>query len=286
MPTFRNISPDRPAPKETELFYYQHHIGDYRRDTGHLTLLEHGIYRQLLDQYYLTEKPIDSTTIRLLSIRNTDECESYYRVLADFFVERDGVFFHKRCDFEIQRFKEKSEKATQSIKARWNKNKDLSVSTNVLPTNNEGNTNQSTNKPINQSTNDKETKPKKDAPRLAVMPEGMDEGIWADFQTVRKKKNAPLTITALNGLAEQANKAGLSLEAVLKECVVRNWQSLKADWIKPQGATNGKFNAYAYTSEVLARELASQTVGNGSSQEVFDVVPTEIFKLLPESGGS
>jgi uncharacterized protein YdaU (DUF1376 family) len=44
-------------------------------------------------------------------------------VLSDFFIERDGLYFHKRCDFEIQRFKDKSNKATQNIKTRWNKNK-------------------------------------------------------------------------------------------------------------------------------------------------------------------
>ena len=138
--------------------------------------------------------------------------------------------------------------------------------------------------PSSSSASSSSLKEKKDASRLAVMPEGMDEGIWADFQTVRKKKSAPLTITALNGLAEQANKAGLSLEAVLKECVVRNWQSLKADWIKPQGATNGKFNVHAYTREKLARELAAEAVGNRAAQEVFNVVPSEIHKLFSGSG--
>ncbi len=38
--------------------YYRHHIGDYRSNTSHLSLLEHGIYRQLLDTYYLSEGPI------------------------------------------------------------------------------------------------------------------------------------------------------------------------------------------------------------------------------------
>jgi len=191
------------------LFYYQHHVGDYRRDTGHLTLLEHGIYRQLLYLYYISEKPIDATAIRLICVRTTDECEAYNRVLADFFVERDGVYFHRRCEFEIQRFKDKSDKAKQSIKTRWNKNKELMPDTNVLPTNNEGNTNQSTNKPINQSTNNKEKKQKKVS---VSMPEGMNEGIWKDFLSTRVKA---ITQTGINGIAKQASLAGISLEAAL-----------------------------------------------------------------------
>ena len=261
------------------MFYYQHHVGDYRRDTGHLTLLEHGIYRQLLDLYYISEKPIDANAVRLICVRNTDEYDAYERVLSDFFIERDGLYFHKRCDFEIQRFKEKSDKATQSSKTRWNKNKGLPPDANAMRTHTEGNANLITNQPNNQSTNNKEKKQKKVS---VSMPAGMNEGIWKDFLSTRVKA---ITQTGINGIAKQASLAGISLEAALQECCTRGWQSFKADWIKPQGATNGKFNAYAYTSEVLARELASKTVGNGFAQEVFDVVPTEIFKLLPESGG-
>jgi uncharacterized protein YdaU (DUF1376 family) len=139
------------------MFYYQHHIGDYRRDTGHLTLLEHGIYRQLLDHYYISEKPLDANAMRLVCVRTTDECEAYARVLADFFVERDGVYFHKRCDHEIDKFKGKSAKAMTSAKARWNKNNDLRVDANALPTHTEGNANQLTNKPTNQSTKKEST---------------------------------------------------------------------------------------------------------------------------------
>jgi uncharacterized protein YdaU (DUF1376 family) len=139
------------------MFYYQHHIGDYRRDTGHLTLLEHGIYRQLLDHYYISEKPLDANAMRLVCVRTTDECEAYARVLADFFVERDGVYFHKRCDHEIDKFKGKSAKAMTSAKARWNKNNDLGIDANALPTHTEGNANQLTNKPINQLTNKEST---------------------------------------------------------------------------------------------------------------------------------
>jgi uncharacterized protein YdaU (DUF1376 family) len=276
VPTFRNISPDRPAPKEIDLFYYQHHIGDYRRDTGHLTLLEHGIYRQLLDQYYLTEKPIDSTTIRLLSIRNTDECESYYRVLADFFVERDGVFFHKRCDFEIQRFKEKSEKATQSIKARWNKNKDLSIDTNVLPTNNEGNTNQTTNEPINQSTKHK-------AKARFSIPLFIPQEAWQGFYEMRKTGKGVFTERAASLIIKQLTQMhseGQDVAKVLDQSTANGWKGvfpLKTQ----QGSSNGKFNVHAAGREALARAVAEEVVGSRAPWEVPDAVHDQIHIQLP-----
>ena len=44
------------------MHYYQFNISDYRADTAHLNIIEHGIYRQLIDWYYLDEKPIPKET--------------------------------------------------------------------------------------------------------------------------------------------------------------------------------------------------------------------------------
>ena len=38
--------------------YYKRHIGDYLKDTAHLSLLEHGVYARLLDVYYTRETAI------------------------------------------------------------------------------------------------------------------------------------------------------------------------------------------------------------------------------------
>jgi uncharacterized protein YdaU (DUF1376 family) len=104
------------------MFYYSHHIGDYRRDTSHLSLLEHGIYRQMLDQYYLDEKPIcadDAKLMRSLCARSADEIQSVKNVLKDFFLCTEDGYVHKRCDIEIEGFHAKSKSASESAKARW-----------------------------------------------------------------------------------------------------------------------------------------------------------------------
>jgi len=175
------------------VYYYQHHIGDYRRDTGHLTLLEHGIYRQLLDLYYITEKPLDKEVAkRLIGVRNTNELQTYYGVLTEFFQEIDGKYVHKRCDYEISRFKDKSDKAKKSINLRWNKNKDLQ-NTNVLQTNNEGNTNLITKEPKNPSNGDEvgiSKKPKKPKKEPIVYPDPLrfDE-FWNTWPSSQRKIN-------------------------------------------------------------------------------------------------
>lgn len=119
--------------------YYQFHVGDYRRDTGHLSLLEHGVYRQLLDQYYMTEQPIqcdDAKALRTLCIRTEEEKIALENVLADFFVKTEQGYIHKRCDIEIAEFHQKSEAARNAANVRWAQARAI-VNANALQSNSE-----------------------------------------------------------------------------------------------------------------------------------------------------
>ena len=94
------------------MHYYSHNVADYRKDTAHLSLLEHGIYRQLLDSYYLDEKPIETQqVIRRLSIKTQEEELALKNVLDDFFTlsECGKYHHHVRCDSEIVKYKGKAE---------------------------------------------------------------------------------------------------------------------------------------------------------------------------------
>jgi uncharacterized protein YdaU (DUF1376 family) len=129
------------------MHYYQHNIADYRKDTSHLTLLEHGIYRQLLDSYYLDEMPLSNDLAKLMrshSVRTADEQQSLQNVLTDFFELTENGYIHKRCDETIAQYHGKSDKARASAMARWT-NKNKSSNANALQTHTEGNAN---HKPI------------------------------------------------------------------------------------------------------------------------------------------
>lgn len=101
------------------MHYYQHHIGDYRRDTIHLTLLEHGIYRQLLDCYYLSETPLPAETqqvMRRVSARTDEERATVESVLHEFFERTPEGWVHTRCDREIVAYRERAQRSRDNGK--------------------------------------------------------------------------------------------------------------------------------------------------------------------------
>lgn len=98
--------------------YYERHIGDYLKDTAHLSLLEHGIYTRLLDVYYTREGAIDEgMAARLVGARSEDELAALRIVLTEFFVLQDGAYMQTRCDKEITRFKGKQAQAQRAAAA-------------------------------------------------------------------------------------------------------------------------------------------------------------------------
>ena len=106
------------------MHYYTFHIGDYRKDTGHLTLLEHAIYRSLIDSCFETEQPLPLDHAKLMrshSVRSDIEKESFNNVLADFFIKTQNGYRNFRVDNELERIYKKSEKARESAKIRWEK---------------------------------------------------------------------------------------------------------------------------------------------------------------------
>jgi uncharacterized protein YdaU (DUF1376 family) len=104
--------------------YYQFNIADYRKMTAHLTLIEHAIYRSLIDTYYLQESPLLADVPKLMrshSARSLDEKQAVTDVLEEFFVLADGYFHHVTCDKVLADIYKKSDKARASAKARWDK---------------------------------------------------------------------------------------------------------------------------------------------------------------------
>ena len=106
------------------MHYYQFNIADYRKHTHHLSLIEHAVYRSLIDTYYMEEGPLCDDLAKIMRthcIRSADEKQALENVLNDFFILKQDGYHHDRCDKELSRIYEKSEKARRSAEARWSK---------------------------------------------------------------------------------------------------------------------------------------------------------------------
>jgi uncharacterized protein YdaU (DUF1376 family) len=207
------------------MHYYTFNVGDYRKDTGHLSTLEHGIYRQLLDWYYLDEKPIPQETqvvLRRLRLGSDSDISALQNVLLDFFVLQADGYHQTRCDADIAAYHSKAEvnKINGKLGGRPKKTQVVSVG---LPDETQNNPNQ---EPITINQ-----EPKKKATVVAC-PDGVGEEVWQDWLQLRKAKKAPVTQTVVNSAIKEAEKAGISLNAFLTIWCARGSQGLQAEWLK------------------------------------------------------
>lgn len=97
--------------------YYERHLGDYARDAGHLTMLEHGAYTLLLDRYYTTEQGIPADQVhRFCRARTREEKEAVDTVLAEFFTLTGDCWVNGRASREVTKMQAKVKAAQENGK--------------------------------------------------------------------------------------------------------------------------------------------------------------------------
>jgi uncharacterized protein YdaU (DUF1376 family) len=105
--------------------YYEHHLGDYARDAGKLSMLRDGAYFRLMGVYYGRELPLPlelAQVFDLTGCASKVEQDAVEYILKRFFYRGEDGYHQKRCDEEIARFKAKSEAAKVGANARWSHN--------------------------------------------------------------------------------------------------------------------------------------------------------------------
>ena len=212
------------------MHYYQHNIGDYRRDTAHLTLLEHGVYRQLMDQYYLNEKPLPldlDKLYRLMSVHTEEEKNAIKNVLEDFFMEVKDGYTHKRCQVAIAEYHSQIEKKVKASNARWNKGEDAPAMHMDTTCNAHG----MLTKNQEPLTNNHKPKTKNHKPSKKLVLANDDfEQFWSLYP--KKVSRAK----ALESWIKQKPKLDEVLHAL-------SWQKSSKDWFE----SNGKYVPYPAT---------------------------------------
>lgn len=91
---------------ENRLHYYKFNIGDYRRDTAHLNMVEHYIYRELIDWYYLDEKliPLETQSVMRRLRLGSENKADLLNILNDFFVETKEGWKQRRIEKDIETY--------------------------------------------------------------------------------------------------------------------------------------------------------------------------------------
>jgi uncharacterized protein YdaU (DUF1376 family) len=209
------------------MHYYKRNLGDYAKKAGRLTMLQHGAYTLLIDSCYDREVfPTLEQALEWTWASTEAEVDAVKFVLNRFFVlDKDGCYvqdrileellhYHKNADTNKRIAEEREAKRREK---RTNRAQDV----NEAPPN---------HKPL---TTNQEPLTKNHIKKATVVatPDGVSEIVWKEFVNHRKSKKAQITQTVINEIAKQANMAGWTLEDALKETIVRNWQSFKADWV-------------------------------------------------------
>jgi uncharacterized protein YdaU (DUF1376 family) len=205
------------------MHYYKFNIADYRKDTSHLTTIEHGIYRQLIDWYYLDEKPIPLETqvvSRRLRLGSEMEFSSLQNVLSDFFKQGKTGWVHKRIEVEIKDYHEQAEKNKNNGKLGGRPKKTQSVISG-LPDESQNNPN---HKPLTNNH-----KPNKNATIVAVVPDWIPLETWEAFIQMRKRIGKPATDYAMKLLVAKLDRFrsnGQDIKAVLEKSITSSWQDV------------------------------------------------------------
>ena len=237
------------------MHYYRHHIGDFLKDTGHLSNDQMGVYLRMLWKYYLDEKPLLDDCESIAFAMRSDE-KTVHLLLRHFFVLQDGGWRHNRCDKEIADYHEKKGKAANSANARWSNANPMRTHTGrnadapVFDANQEPITNN--HKPITIKKN------------TVAPPIGVTDSVWQDWVKLRKEKRAAVTQTAITGIEREARKAGVSLQAALETCCERGWTGFKADWLKEKSLSKT-----GQTNQTVMSGLTRGLVGGGNNVKLL-----------------
>lgn len=102
--------------------YMPFYTGDYYRDTRHLSMLQHGAYRQLLDHCWDQKGPLPldmPRCFRICGAVSKEEQEAVLGIIGEFFVRMDDGHYNRRMQQEIERAAMVSGARSDAAHTRW-----------------------------------------------------------------------------------------------------------------------------------------------------------------------
>jgi len=251
---------------------YWRHIGDYAKDTKHLTMLEHGALTLMLDWAYASERPLpedERTLFRLCSAFDKAEREAVITVRDEFFELGEEGYTQRRVQREIAEFRSKAEKAAASAAVRWQSNRNANAepsqcerNANALPTHSERNANGMLRTRVPTTNNQQPTTTFLSAPDGAG-PSGDGAAVAAadelepDSGQKKKKGGAAqdaLAWTPEGGWSGFTGDLWDELALAYPACDIRRQMLAMEQWLKANPAKARKSNWRKFVTNWLAKE--------------------------------
>lgn len=167
--------------------WFKLYVGDYQRDTGALSLTEHGVYFVMLQHHYATEKPLPKgkDLYRLLRCETKADRDAVDSITSKFWTESDAGWVNARATLEMERAEHQRtvNKAVGKLGGRPKKTESDTESVSERKPNNNP----------NQTPDTRETKPPE--------PDGSLEAIWSEGVSIlAASKMAPSTARSFIGM--------------------------------------------------------------------------------------
>jgi uncharacterized protein YdaU (DUF1376 family) len=226
------------------MHYYQHHIGDFLKDTANLDDHQMATYLRMIWSYYGSEKPFDDDCEGIAFAVRSDE-KTVRLILKHYFELAEDGWHHNRCDREIDQYQAKAGKARESANARWKNAKAMRTHNerNAIESkknaNQEPRTNNQQPRTLKEPKGDQQADAEQKSVRRNWVKElvgmGVEERFAKDWMAVRKTKKASMTDTALEAIQREAGIAGITFGEAVKIAAENSWQGFKAAWVnKPE----------------------------------------------------
>lgn len=213
---------------DRNLPYYKWFWQDWRanRKVQRMSYVERGLYRELLDECWV-EGSIPNDIAELADICGCPEdvmADAWQVLESCFELLEDGTLINEKLhSLRTAKDAERAQKSLNGKKGGIAKNfkihEDM-ASVKQVPSK------------CHIEEKRREEKIREEKIKTMPTPEGVSDTVFSDFQKLRKGLKAPVTQTAINALAREGQKAGMSLEQVMTICCQNGWRGFKADWVK------------------------------------------------------
>jgi uncharacterized phage protein (TIGR02220 family) len=228
--------------------YYPHHIGDYLRDTSHLTALEDGTYRRMLDLYYASEKPLPTDfdwLTRLVRAREEVEREAVKFILDKFFVKHEDGWHNKRADEEIRKGKARV-KAAKTNGKRGGRPITQRVSPGLAKPN-------PTNNPTESSQNQNQNQNQRSKNTVGQKPDAIQVLSFLNEKTGRQYEPGPANLELILARLKEGATPDDLRAVIAKKC--REWAGDEKmnQYLRPKTLFN-RTNFAQYRGELSATE--------------------------------